>query len=558
MAGWSIALAVTAPWLLLALAARLRRSDALRPALPLASLAALAPVLWPGEVLDAPWLLLGLRLAADELARTLLLLIGIAWSAAAWYAGQQVGERFRAFALYWLATLAGIVLAALAADLATFYTGYVVMTLASYGLVVHGREPAALRAGRIYLVLALLGEALLLSGLLWIGSRLGNAALATLPQALQGRDAAVAAVLLLGGFGVKIGVVPLHVWLPVAHPVAPVPASAILSGVLVKAGLLGALRLVPAEPFAAPGPVAALMALGLFTAFYGVAVGLAQPKLKTVLAYSTVSQMGLLFTAMAATLAPGAARGGALITLLVLHHGLNKAALFLAAGSAPGATRVRLALLALPALALVGLPLTSGALAKDALKSALGATPLGDAAVLWLALSSLATALLMLRVFHLARAAPADAGRPALHSAWPLLVLAGVVLPWWLAWRAGSAKAPDLEATFASLWPALLALALFLAWQRLGAPGPRRSLPEGDLLQPAAASLRALSRLLRRAVAVMARLHDSGRSTLQERLAALDRALASLVRRTEASFSTLPWAGVLVLSLTGLLYWAVA
>lgn len=555
MAVWTTVLAVTAPWLLLALVAGLRRGDALRPLLPLASLAALAPVLWPGEALSAPLLLLGLRLAADDLARTLLLLIGVAWSAAAWYAGYKVGERFRAFALFWLATLAGIVLAALAADLVTFYTGYVVMTLASYGLVVHEREPAALRAGRIYLVLALLGEALLLSGLLWVGSRLGNAALESLPQALQGHDAAVAAALLLGGFAVKMGVVPLHVWLPVAHPVAPVPASAILSGVLVKAGLIGALRMVPAEPFAAPGAVAALVALGLFTAFYGVAVGLTQPRLKTVLAYSTVSQMGLLFAAMATTLAPGAVRGGALVAVLVLHHGLNKAALFLAAGSAPGATRWRLALLALPALALVGLPLTSGALAKDALKPALGATPLGDAATVWLALSSLATALLMLRVFHLARTAPADARRPPLHPAWPLLVLAGVALPWWQAWSAGSVKAPALDTVFASLWPALLAVALFLAWRRLGAPGPRRPLPEGDLLQPAAAALLALQQALQRGLSFTASRRDRFQAVRLRVLAAIGRVLDAWVRRIEAAFVTLQWAGVLVLSLTGLLYW---
>src|SRR5690606_31512805 len=118
-------------------------------------------------------------------------------------------------------------------------------------------------------------------------------------------DARLAGTLLLTGFAVKIGVVPLHIWLPLAHPVAPVPASAILSGVLVKAGLLGALRTVPEEAFGSSGATTVLLALGLVTALYGVVAGLGQARLKTVLAYSTVSQMGLLFVALALALPPG-------------------------------------------------------------------------------------------------------------------------------------------------------------------------------------------------------------------------------------------------------------
>jgi len=112
--------------------------------------------------------------------------------------------------------------------------------------------------------------------------------------------------------------VPLHVWLPVAHPVAPVPASAVLSGVLVKLGLLGMMRVLPEGSLA---PATLVFFLGLATSAYGALAGLGQTRLKTVLAYSTVSQMGLLFAGFAALQAAGG--GTAVLGLLALHHGLN-------------------------------------------------------------------------------------------------------------------------------------------------------------------------------------------------------------------------------------------
>ena len=89
-----------------------------------------------------------------------------------------------------------------------------------------------------------------------------------------------------------MGLVPLHVWLPLAHPAAPMPASAVLSGAIIKAGVIGLIRFLPFDG-ALPDWGAVLTAVGLLTAFYGVAVGITQANPKTVLAYSSVSQMGL-------------------------------------------------------------------------------------------------------------------------------------------------------------------------------------------------------------------------------------------------------------------------
>src|SRR5690606_7309656 len=105
--------------------------------------------------------------------------------------------------------------------------------------------------------------------------------------------------LVLAGFGIKAGALPLHVWLPLAHPAAPTPASAVLSGAMIKAGLLGWLRFLPLGLVALPGWAALLMVLGVVAVFFGAAAGAVQQDAKAVLAYSSISQMGLMIIGLA-------------------------------------------------------------------------------------------------------------------------------------------------------------------------------------------------------------------------------------------------------------------
>lgn len=485
MSALLVALALLLPWLAQLFAGgRARIAAVVVAPLPLLALA----LLDAGEV-RAPPLLLGLAFAVDGVNRPLLLLAGLGWMLAG-AAASRVARAPVRFARFWLLVLAGQAWLLLAADLAGFYGGYLMMTLAAFGLVVHAGTAPAWRAGRVYLAMALAGEALVLAGVLVVAGSHGNAALATIAGDVPG----TAGLLLLAGFAVKLGQVPLHVWLPVAHPVAPVPASAVLSGVLVKAGLLGMLRLVPPEAVAPVG----LLALGLLTAFWGALAGLCQQRLKTVLAYSTVSQMGLVMAAFAALQASGPVVLPVL-GLLALHHGLNKIALFLAAGGQVGASRWRGLLFALPALSLAGLPLATGQLAKDGLKSAIAGAGWETVATLALPASSLLTALLLLHAWSLARAdRPADRGevRPV-HPAWPLAVLAGLVVPW--AWALAHDGAADRTASAlaAGLLPLLLAPVIRGALARWPAP-VRPRLPEGDLLVLVAPAGRWLARLLAR------------------------------------------------------------
>lgn len=475
-----VALALLAPWLALP-ALRWARGRAI------AWIAAPLPLLLLGVLgvgsLEAPQMLLGSAFAVDALNRPLLLLAGIGWALGGWYAGAAIEVRPRHFGVFWLLTLAGQALALLAADLASFYAGYVLMTLAAYGLVVHTRSDEAWRAGRVYLVLALAGEMAILTGLLMLGAAVGNVRFDTLDaQLLQGLGAAP--WLLLAGFAVKLGIVPLHVWLPLAHPVAPVPASAVLSGLLVKAGLLGMLRLLP------PGSLPAsewLILVGLLTAAWGALVGMTQQRLKTVLAYSTVSQMGLLFVGVAALQAGhDAVAASAALGLFALHHGLNKIALFLAAGQRLQGWLAH-ALFLLPALAIAGLPLTAGALSKDALKYSLSEAAL-EHWLLPLSLSSVLSTALLLHAWRLARAN--TKGRERIHPAWALAALAGLLLPWLWA-----PALPSLSSLWNGLWPVLLGIAGYVLARRSGQR--MIEIPEGDLLRPIESAVAALMSPLR-------------------------------------------------------------
>ena len=476
---------------------------------PFAALPLLGAAVLGGE-LRLDWLVLGLQLSVTAQAVPLLLLAGVLWTAAGIAArsrfdGTGEGRRYWIFHLLTLCGNAGVFLAQ---DLAGLYSAYALMTFAAYGLVVHDLTADALRAGRVYLVMAIGAEVILLCALLVLGARLGNASLAEAAAAIATHPQSHWLIALVyAGFAVKMGTMPLHVWLPLAHPQAPVPASAVLSGVIVKAGLMGWLGLLP--PGVGPAPLwsSVVIVLGLVTAIAGAALGMTQQRAKSVLAYSTISQMGLVTLLLGVGLS-GADAWQAMLpvaTLFALHHGLAKGALFLSLGVA---VAWRGWGMAIAALAIAGLPLSSGAFAKAAAKQFTDTA----ASVTWvamlpglLALSSLLTALLLLRFLWLAwrpsEPAPAGAARAAL-AGWLLAVAACVmVVPVWLWLQAPATLVYALQAgqLWSGLWPLLVAMLLaacgFAVRARIRLP----VLPEGDVVVPATRRLAWLSRQARAA-----------------------------------------------------------
>ena len=445
--------------------------------------------------LDLPDVLLGTTLGLDATGRLFLIFTAVVWLLAGWFAlgwlRDDAGKhRFWAF---FLAAQAGNIGVCLALDAASFYLLFALMSFAAYGLVVHSGTAEALRAGRVYLTMAVLGEALLVVGMLLAVGTADSHRFADLAAAPL---SAPAAALLISGFGIKVGLPLLHMWLPLAHPVAPVPASAVLSGVMLKAGLLGWLRFLPLGAHALPEAGAVLMAAGVAAMFLGVAAGLAQTSPKVLLAYSSVSQMGFMSVGVGAGLAAPALWPLLLtaVGLYALHHALAKSALFLGAGliRLHGASPARLTALAVPALALTGAPLTTGMLAKTLLKTALASLETPGPALLagLLPLAALGTALLMARLLWLMRekyattvprhgAAPAVTG---LSAPWLLLILTSAGLAWAMTPQHLSAQTLKLHALLDAAWPLLAAAALGFVALRLRWRAP--ALPPGDVLEP--------------------------------------------------------------------------
>ncbi len=365
-------------------------------------------------------------LALDAPGALLLGVAALLWIAAGAYAAtyQRGAANAGRFAAGWLLALTGCLGVFIAADMAILYLTLAMMTFGASALVFHDESPGARRAAAIYLGLALAGETLVLVAMIQLaaltpdGSLLLRDAAAVLPSAPQ-RDVII--TLLIIGFGLKAGLVPLHVWMPLAHSAAPMPASAVLSGVVVKAGIIGLIRFLPVDSALADwGNVLAIV--GMVTALYAVVIGITQAHPKVVLAYSSVSQMGFTVAVIGMGIANADAATPVLAAFYATHHILVKGAMFLLVGvvASTAAMHLRgtLMLAAVLAVGLGGLPFTGGAVAKLAVKGPLG---YGWAATVAYA-SAVGTTLLMLhflrRVMANCAEDPTAVAAPGLRWPW--------------------------------------------------------------------------------------------------------------------------------------------
>jgi hydrogenase-4 component B len=298
-----------------------------------------------------PWL--GAHFRIDALAAFFLVVVNLGGAAASLFAlGYGRHEETPGRVLPFFPTfLAGMNLVVLAADAFTFLFSWEFMSLSSWALVMaHHRRPGNASAGYVYLLMASFGTLALLLAFGLLAGPSGGYAFETIRQAPPSAGiAAVALVLVLIGAGSKAGLVPLHVWLPLAHPAAPSHVSALMSGVMTKVAVYGFVRIV----FDLLGPPAwwwgALVPLlGGVTAVMGVLYALMEHDLKRLLAYHTVENIGIIFIGLGLALAfeanamPGAAALALTAGLLhVFNHSLFKSLLFFGAGAVLGATGER-------------------------------------------------------------------------------------------------------------------------------------------------------------------------------------------------------------------------
>jgi formate hydrogenlyase subunit 3/multisubunit Na+/H+ antiporter MnhD subunit len=383
----------------------------------------------------------------------------------------------------------------IAADLLIFYLVYVLVSVPAYYLVAHDEEPDSRRAGAVYLAFALLGEAVLLIAFVMLaaGEPNGSVQIRDVVTALPAspwRDAALALIIL--GFGMKIALVPLHGWMPLTYTASPIPAAAVLSGAGVKAGVIGLIRFLPLSA-AFPGWGEALVWIGFISAFYGVAIGVTQRDPKTMLAYSSISQMGVIAAALGMALASGDQGAATSVAFYATNHVLVKAALFLIVGAVAavdGRTRTLALIVAmLLGLSLAGLPLTGGALAKFALKDQFGDGAAGVAAQLSAAATAALMVMFVMRLAHLP-AAKRGGGSPSHLWSWATLAVTASLVPWLMFATVGSpAEACDPAKLWDAIWPILIgavaAAGVWAAGDRL----PR--IPAGDIVVAEEAAFRA-------------------------------------------------------------------
>ncbi len=336
------------------------RAGALRIGLAAAGLASAFCVIGSWDALghstparmSVEWLLpLGFaRLFVDGLSAWFLLVIGLVGIGVSIYSwGYFTHPRTHRLAGVYAALLctmiAAMVLVVCAADVVLFLVGWELMSLSAFFLIGwHDQDVEARRGAWTYLVATHLGTALgVLPVFAAFVARTGSTDMDGFTGAFGVPEVNSCVVIFsLGvvGFGTKAGFMPFHVWLPVAHPAAPSPISALMSGVVIKTGIYGLLRLLSWLPDLPVGCAMGLMAISLLTGVMGILYALGQQQIKRMLAYSSVENMGIIGLAISVALLGRSLQEPALVALglggallHVLNHALFKGLLFLSAGA---------------------------------------------------------------------------------------------------------------------------------------------------------------------------------------------------------------------------------
>lgn len=294
-----------------------------------------------GGSLSLPGVLgLGLSFQLDGLRLVLCCLAGFLWMmttlfAPDYLAGKARNNRYYLFLLFTLGSTLGVFLSA---DLYTTLVCFEIMSLSSWVLVIQEETPGAIRAADSYLAFAVIGGLSTLMGLFLLYHLLGTLTISELAAAAAGVENKallyIAGAFTLGGFAAKAGMFPLHTWLPAAHPVAPAPASALLSGIITKAGMYGIFVLAAQLFLHDANWGMAMLLFAVATMAVGALLALFSTELKRTLACSSMSQIGFILVGVGMQGLLGEENALAVwgSVLHVMNHSLIKLCLFLVAG----------------------------------------------------------------------------------------------------------------------------------------------------------------------------------------------------------------------------------
>lgn len=459
-------------------------------ALPLAALPALiAVVVVPSHmVFEVPWFFMSGRMGLDDTGRIFLGVTSFIWLLASLSSCDELVDdpargRFNGF---FLAAMAGNFGLILARGMLGYYLFFALMSFTAFGLVVHKGTKEARKAGRIYLVFVMLGEVALFLAMVILADSTNGLLIENIgAAALQ----PITLILLFTGFGIKIGALPFYAWMPFAYRATPIPAATALAGAMVNSGLLGWLRFIPLGEASSTSGAFLFIISGALATLYGVILGLIEKRAEAILAYSSISQMGLITVIFGLGLTGFDAGRDAvfILTLYAVHHSLAKSSLFLGYGVLQNrngsVSRWQIACLLLPAFSLAGLPFTSGAVSKMAFKEL--AFSAGEH---WIALSSLFLPVSAVGtttlVLHFIRCACRSEGSSKINSTSGLTIWAASLVSVTLAiylWPAALVyvvHSIEPDRFWDSLWPILTGCFLFLTWRcfaRSRRGGPRGS-----------------------------------------------------------------------------------
>lgn len=326
-------------------------------------------------------------LKLDLLGRLFMLVVAVVWICAGFFSfsymkHEKNERRYYGFYLITFGVLLGL---GQSGNLVTMYAFYEFMTLAAFPLVIHNQSREAVMAGLKYLIYSFFGAYMALFGLFFLCGYADTIAftpggiLSTEVIREHGQLLLIIAGLMILGFSVKAGMFPLHAWLPTAHPVAPAPASAVLSGIIVKGGVFAILRVVfylfGADFLRGTWVQTVFLVLSLLTVLMGSMLAFGEDVLKKRLAYSTISQLSYILFGIA--LLEPTAVSGSLVHLI--GHALIKSTLFLCAGAVicrSGLTKVSelrgigkrmpvtIWCFTIASLGLIGIPPTCGFISK--------------------------------------------------------------------------------------------------------------------------------------------------------------------------------------------------
>ena len=292
---------------------------------------------WLGEAVN-------LRLALDGFSLLMLVAVSLVGLAASLFSidyMEHYGAKANYYALY-LVMVAGMNGLVLATDLFSVYVFLEVAAIASYALVAYGLGPDELEAAFKYLMLSVVASAFLLAAIAVVFGMTGSLEFAAVAAALKELNAGavigIASACFLLGFGLKAALVPFHAWLPDAHPSAPAPISAVLSGLLIKVSGVYAMTRIFLNVFGlTPALSTVLMVLGAVSMVVAAFLALGQKDMKRMLAYSSISQVGYVVLGLGLGTPLGIAGG----LFHLFNHALAKGLLFLNSGSIQMSTGTR-------------------------------------------------------------------------------------------------------------------------------------------------------------------------------------------------------------------------